>query len=87
MFVCLYVCMYVCLYIYLYECMYVLGLCGFNLPVRFWSVLIAKAAVSVFSVRFFKLIAASVAVGFDQQYRQINTFLLLGQHNAFISYD
>ena len=30
-------------------------------------------------------ITASVVIGFDQQYRQINIFLLLGQLNAFIS--
>ena len=40
--------MYVCKYIYIY----LLGLCDFDLPVQFWSVLIVKIAVSVSWVWF-----------------------------------
>ena len=38
----------------MYIYMYILGQCGFKMPVRFWFrlVLIVKTAVSVFSVRF-----------------------------------
>ena len=64
--------------------MYVLDLCGFYLLVRFRfrSFLIAKTAVSVFFGFGF---LTNNCFSFDQKYRQINIFLLLGQHNAFIS--